>query len=48
MIHSEVKHVPEWFPGAGFKHFVKEGRRLFDVAVDGPFECAKEILEVSS
>ena len=46
-IRPEVKHVPDWFPGAGFKHFAKEGGRLFDLAVDGPLEHGKEDLKVS-
>ena len=47
MVRLEVKHVPEWFPGAGFKHFAKEGRRLYDIAVDGPLKYV-EYLTVSS
>ena len=46
-ICPEVKHVPEWFPGAGFKHFAKEAGKLFAVAVDGPLEHVKENLRVS-
>ena len=45
--HPAVKHVPGWFPGVGFKHFAKEGGKLFDLAVDGPLECVKEDLRVS-
>ena len=41
-----MKHVPDWFPGAGFKKFAKIGRELFDVAVDGPLDYVKESLEV--
>jgi hypothetical protein len=41
-----VKHVPDWFPGAGFKQFAKIGRELFDVAVDGPLDYVKESLKV--
>ena len=47
-IHPEVKYVPEWFPGAGFKLFAKEARRLFELAVDGPLEYVKESLKVRS
>lgn len=43
---SEVRYVPEWFPGAGFKAFAKVGRELFDVAIDGPLAYAKESLKV--
>jgi len=41
-----VKHIPDWFPGAGFKQFAKVGRGLFDVAVDGPLDYVKESLKV--
>ena len=41
-----MKHVPEWFPGTGFKQFAKVDRRLFDVAVDGPLDYVKETLKV--
>lgn len=47
MIYPKVKYVPEWFPGAGFKSFAKEGGKLFAMAFDGPFEWAKESLKVS-
>ncbi|KAF9642534.1 cytochrome P450, partial [Thelephora ganbajun] len=36
-----------WFPGAGFKAFARVGRGVFDVAVDGPLEYAKESLKAS-
>ena len=42
----KVKHVPEWFPGSGFKRFAKETRAMFDVAVKGPLEYVKESLKV--
>ena len=41
-----VKHVPGWFPGTGFKQFAEVGRKLFDVAVDGPLDYVKESLKV--
>jgi hypothetical protein len=47
IIYPEVKHIPEWFPGAGFKRFAKEGGRLFGMAVVGPLEWVKESLKVS-
>ena len=47
MVQIQVKHIPEWFPGAGFKQFAKGGRKAFDVAVDGPLEYVKESLKVS-
>ena len=46
--HPKVKHIPEWFPGAGFKRFAKEGRRLSELTVDGPLEYVKEGLKVGS
>ena len=46
IIRSQVRHVPDWFPGAGFKQFAKVGRELFGVAVDGPLDHAKESLKV--
>ena len=47
IIYPEVKYVPEWFPGAGFKRFAKEGGRLFGMAVEGPLEWVKGSLKVS-
>ena len=47
MVQIQVKHIPEWFPGAGFKQFAKGGRKAFDAAVDGPLEYVKESLKVS-
>ena len=41
-----MRHVPDWFPGAGFKRFAKIGRGLFGDAVDGPLDFAKESLKV--
>ena len=46
MIYPKVKYVPEWFPGAGFKRFAKEGVRVFGMAVEGPLEWVKESLKV--
>lgn len=45
-VHPKVKHVPKWFPGAGFKRFAENARRMFDVAVDGPLEYVKESMKV--
>ncbi|KAF9646067.1 cytochrome P450 [Thelephora ganbajun] len=42
-----LKHVPDWFPGAGFKQFAKAGRDLFDVAVNGPLNYVKESLKAN-
>jgi len=46
MIEPQVRHVPDWFPGAEFKRFAKAGRELFGVAVDGPLDHVKESLKV--
>jgi len=46
MIKPQVRHVPDWLPGAGFKQFAKVGRELFDVAIDGPLDHVKENLKV--
>jgi len=46
IIRPQVMHVPDWFPGAGFKQFAKAGRELFGVAVDGPLDQVKESLKV--
>ena len=43
----EVKYVPEWFPGGGFKTFARAGLELFSIAVDSPLEYVKESLRVS-
>ena len=48
IIHLKVKHVPEWFPGAGFKRFAKAGQRPCDATADGPLEYVKESLKVGS
>jgi hypothetical protein len=46
ILPPQVKHVPDWFPGAEFKQFAKIGRGLFDVAVNGPLDYVKESLKV--
>ena len=46
-MHIEVKYVPEWFPGAEFKRYAEEGRRMFEVAIDRPLGCVRESLKVS-
>ena len=45
--HHKVKYVPEWFPGAGFKTFAREGRDQFNLAVNGPLAYVRRSLEVS-
>jgi len=47
IIWPQVSHVPDWFPGAGFKRFAKVGRELLDTAVNGPLDHVKESLKVS-
>jgi len=47
IIKPQVRHVPDWFPGAEFKRFAKAGRELFSAAVDDPLDHAKESLKVS-
>jgi len=46
MIWPQVRHVPDWFPGAGFKRFAKVGRELSDAAANGPLDHVKETLKV--
>ncbi|KAJ7776058.1 cytochrome P450 [Mycena maculata] len=36
-----LKHVPDWFPGAGFKRKAKEWRKLSQAIRDVPFSDAK-------
>ena len=38
---TEVKYVPEWFPGAGFKRLGAQWRRLISKTVNEPYEFAK-------
>jgi len=45
-MQPQVKYIPDWFPGAGFKQFAKTGQELFAVAVDGPLDFVKESLKV--
>lgn len=37
-----LKHVPSWFPGAGFKQRAKEWKRHADNTLEAPFEALKE------
>jgi len=39
-----LKHVPEWFPGAGFQKFAKETRKNVSSARDVPFKDVKSRL----
>jgi hypothetical protein len=42
-----VKHVPDWFPGTGFKTFAKVARRKLDAVVNEPIEHVKGSMKVS-
>lgn len=37
-----VKHVPDWFPGAGFKRTAKEWAKITEAAAEGPFQHVKD------
>ncbi|TFY68081.1 hypothetical protein EVJ58_g1234 [Rhodofomes roseus] len=37
-----LRHVPEWFPGAGFKAFAREARDTIDRILDEPYQEVKE------
>ncbi|KAJ2921248.1 hypothetical protein H1R20_g15846, partial [Candolleomyces eurysporus] len=37
-----LKHIPSWFPGAGFKRHFQALSKEFDMAVWSPFEDAKQ------
>ncbi|KZP27197.1 cytochrome P450 [Athelia psychrophila] len=37
-----LKHVPSWFPGAGFKRKAKEWKRHIDETLEAPFKALKE------
>ena len=41
----QVKHVPSWMPGAGFKRKAKEWRDLLPDAIDKPFDdvCSRMV-----
>jgi hypothetical protein len=39
-----VKHVPEWFPGAGFKRQAREWRAVADAMLNEPFELTKKAM----
>ena len=47
-IRPEVRYVPEWFPGAGFKRFAEEDQRLCNADPHSSLEYVKESLKVSS
>ena len=37
-----VKHVPDWFPGTGFKRRARHGMKLSYEMVNAPFNTVKE------
>ena len=41
-----VRHIPDWFPGMGFKVLAKEVREKFRISVDGPLEYVKNAIKV--
>ena len=41
-----VRHVPDRFPGTGFKTLAKETRDKFIISVDGPLEYVKNSMKV--
>ncbi|KIL63723.1 hypothetical protein M378DRAFT_186940 [Amanita muscaria Koide BX008] len=40
-----LRHVPEWFPGAGFKKKAKEWRVVLQTMVEKPFRAAMDRIE---
>ena len=47
MFTSTVKHVPEWFPGGGFKTFARVAKKNIADSMELPFQHVKESFEVS-
>ena len=41
-----VQHIPDWFPGMGFKVHAKEVREKFKVSVDGPMDYVRNAMKV--
>jgi hypothetical protein len=37
-----VKYIPDWFPGAGFKQFAANTRRLHEQMREAPFKRTRE------
>ena len=44
---SLVKHLPDWFPGTGFKRRARHGMKLSHEMVNAPFDTVKEDLVCS-
>lgn len=42
-----VRHIPEWFPGTGFKTLAKEVHDKFKLSIDGPMQYVKNAMKVS-
>ncbi|KAJ7495372.1 cytochrome P450 [Mycena latifolia] len=40
-----LKHIPSWFPGAGFKRQAKEWRKVLHSTLDAPFAETKRLME---
>ncbi|KAF9786299.1 cytochrome P450 [Thelephora terrestris] len=43
-----LKHIPEWFPGAGFKTFARKAKKDLDKLADLPFYHVKESFEAKT
>ena len=41
-----MKHVPEWFPGGGFKKFARLAKETIDKSIDLPLQHVKESFQV--
>lgn len=44
MLSCTVKHLPDWFPGTGFKQRARYGMKLSHEMVNAPFNMVKEDL----
>ncbi|KAL7946416.1 cytochrome P450 [Trichoderma barbatum] len=44
-IFPALAHLPDWFPGAGFKRLARERRALIDASADIPLDFVKEQME---
>ena len=42
LIHVSVKHLPAWFPGAGFRKTAAAWRKTLDEMCDKPHEWVKQ------
>jgi len=41
LLSCPVKHIPAWFPLAGFQSFARQGRELSNSMRDVPFKMVK-------